>query len=195
MGALPKSHLPEMTVAQFLDWDSGDRSGRLWQLCDGVPRAMAPTILAHGAVQNELGFLIRLHLRNSGSRCTVMSNPGVVPRARATDNVRIPDLGVTCRPFDAAKRVLEEPVLLIEILSRSNQAETWSNVWSYTTIPSIAEILVVSSLARRADLLRRQPDGAWPEQPARIEADGTLHLASIGLALPLADIYRTSGVG
>ncbi len=195
MGALPKSHRPEMTVAAFLDWDSGDRSGRLWQLCDGVPTAMAPTSEPHGAILGELSGLIRNRLLATGSPCRVIVAPGVVPRVRAADNVRIPDLAVTCAPPSAEARLLDRPVLLIEILSRSNQAETWSNVWSYTTIPSIAEILVVSSLARRADLLRRQPDGTWPEQPARIEADGTLDLASIGLTLPLAEIYRTSGVG
>ncbi len=31
-----------MTVAEFLDWDSGDRTGRRWQLVDGEPQAMAP---------------------------------------------------------------------------------------------------------------------------------------------------------
>lgn len=42
MVAVPK-HSPErMTVAEFLAWDSGDRSGRGWQLRDGVPEAMAP---------------------------------------------------------------------------------------------------------------------------------------------------------
>ena len=29
-----------MTVAEFLAWDAGD--GRLWQLVDGQPQAMAP---------------------------------------------------------------------------------------------------------------------------------------------------------
>ena len=47
-----------MTVAAFLAWDPGDRSGRLWQLRDGVPEAMAPATEAHGAIQAELGALI-----------------------------------------------------------------------------------------------------------------------------------------
>ncbi len=31
-----------MTVAAFLAWDSGDRSGRLWQVRDGVPETVGP---------------------------------------------------------------------------------------------------------------------------------------------------------
>ena len=48
-----------------------------------------------------------------------------------------------------------DPVLLVEILSPSNRAETWTNVWAYTTIPSVREILVLHSLRIRAELLRR----------------------------------------
>ncbi len=86
---------------------------------------------------------------------------------------------------------MEDPVLIIEILSPSNQAETWANVWTYITIPSVREILVLSSLAVGADILRRRADGTWPEEPEEI-AQGDLILESIGFRVPLADIYRTT---
>ena len=44
-----------MTLDEFLAWDSGDRSGRTWQLIDGEPVAMAPGSDAHGAIQSEIG--------------------------------------------------------------------------------------------------------------------------------------------
>ncbi|MGH7050134.1 MAG: hypothetical protein ACREE5_05775, partial [Acetobacteraceae bacterium] len=84
-----------------------------------------------------------------------------------------------------------EPLLLIEILSPSNQAETWANVWAYTTIPSVREILIVQSSAIGAELLRRAPDGTWPRQPEHIEA-GELFLSSIDFRVPLAALYRTT---
>ena len=86
---------------------------------------------------------------------------------------------------------MENPVLIIEILSPSNQAETWANVWTYITIPSVREILVLSSLGIGADILRRRADGTWPEEPEEI-AQGDLILESIGFRVPLADIYRTT---
>ena len=43
----------------------------------------------------------------------------IVPGVRASRNRRVPDLGVTCAP--------PEPILLIEILSPSNEAETRTN--------------------------------------------------------------------
>ena len=38
-----------------------------------------------------------------------------------------------------ASRALADPVLLVEILSPSNQAESRANVWAYTTIPSVPD--------------------------------------------------------
>jgi hypothetical protein len=48
---------------------------------------------------------------------------------------------------------------VVGILSPSNKAETWANVWSYVTIPSVWEILVLHTAHIRADLLRREDDG------------------------------------
>lgn len=193
MTALRRTVPRPMTVAEFLEWADRDRSAQRWQLRDGVPEAMAPTTEPHGAIMAELGALIRNHLLVSGSPCRVVIEPGVVPRAAARDNIRIPDIAVTCSP-PSRERLMHDPVLLIEILSPANEEQTRANVWAYTTIPSVAEILIVDSGAVRAELLRRQPDGIWPEQPLMLAADHALELASIGLELPLRELYRTAAV-
>ena len=178
-----------MSVEEFLDWDSGD--GLLWQLVDGEPQAMAPAKRTHGALQTELGALIRNHLVTRNSMCSVVTTPGVIPKLRSRHNMRIPDLAVTCSDYQVEEAALTDPVLVIEILSPSNQAETWANVWAYASIPSVQEILVLRSIMTGADLLRRQPDGTWPQEPETI-LDGDLILESIGFRAPLADIYRTT---
>ena len=188
MSALPKIPV-RMTVAEFLAWNPS--TPQLWQLVDGEPQAMAPASRTHGAIQNELGSLIRNHLSERGSPCSVITTPGVIPHVQSDTNVRIPDLAVTCSGYDTEESALTDPVLLIEILSPSNQAETWANVWTYTTIPSVREILVLKTASIGAELLRRNPDGSWPEQPL-ILADGELALESIGFRIPLAAAYRTT---
>jgi hypothetical protein len=84
--------------------------------------------------------------------------------------------------------------VLIEILSPSNSADTWGNVWSYVTIPSIREILVlvVHTTCVRADLLRRQQDGTRPDDPAPLTAGDTVTLESIDFTTSLAAFYRTA---
>jgi Uma2 family endonuclease len=178
---------PTMTVEEFLAWDAPP--GQRWQLVDGVPTAMAPASRTHNTIQGELGALIRNHLLATGRPCMVVPNPGVVPRARSDDNFRIPELAVTCTGYDTEEYTLDEPVLLVEILSPSNQAETWTNIWSYLTIPSLREVLVLRSTAISAQLLRRGTDGSWPDRPIAVTA-GVLELESIGLSVELTALYR-----
>ncbi len=88
---------------------------------------------------------------------------------------------------------MPHPVLLIEILSPSNQAQTWSNVWTYTSIPTVQEILVLHSSRSGAELLRRSADGAWPGRTAEIDS-GELVLTGIGFHVSLSDLYERTGL-
>lgn len=182
-----------MTLDEFLAWDSGDYTGRRWQLVDGEPVAMAPARQNHGAIQSELARLLGNHLIEHGSSCRVITEPGIIPRVRASENWRIPDIGVTCMPPEDEIEV-RGAVLLIEILSPNNYAETRANVWAYATIPSVQEILVVNSVRVEAELLRRRDDGTWPEQPEAVPADADVILVSIGCAIPLTALYRTTSL-
>jgi Uma2 family endonuclease len=177
-----------MTVAEFLDWDSGDYTGALWQLRDGEPERMAPASDPHGSIQARLAQMLGVHLDARGGPCRIVIAPGVIPGERSEMNCLIPDLGVTDTPPG------ERLMLLIEIQSPSNASETRANVRGYRTIPTVREIVVLRSAAISAEILRRGPDGAWPRQPEHVGADGVLRLDSIGFAVPLRDAYRTTGL-
>lgn len=179
---------PRMTVPDFLDWP-GDGTAKRYQLVDGEPRAMAPASATHGIIQATLARVIGQRLAEAGSPCTVATEPAVVPRLRANVNLRVPDLGVTRSTIRAGQIELPDPVLLVEVLSPGNEAETRDNVWAYATIPSVQEILVVHSTRIAAELLRRRVDLSWPEEPEEIPPDGTLGLESIDLTCPLSEIY------
>jgi len=191
MVTLRKPPLTRMTLAEFLKWEPDDPAARSWQLIDGEPVAMAPGSRAHGAIQIEVGALLRNHLLERGSPCQVVSEAGVIPRLRADRNYRIPDIGVTCAP-PSNDQMLPDPVLLIEILSPSNEVETWANVWTYASIPSLMEILVVHSTRVAADLLRRDAAGQWPDEPVTLGPDDAITLTSVDFAVPLRAIYRTT---
>ncbi len=180
-----------MTVRDFLGWESGD--GLRYELVDGQPHAMAPAGTIYGFLQSELGSLIRNYLRERGPGCEVLANPGVVPHLLSAHNVRVPDLAVTCSKLMLGQTTLSDPVLLIEILSPSNQAKTWANVRAYTSIPSMQEILVPHSDRVAAEVLRRVADGKWPCEPT-VVGDGMLTLSSIGFEMKLAELYARTGL-
>jgi len=178
-----------MAVADFLAWNAPDDR---WELIEGVPRAMAPAAMQHGAILGEVGRLLGNHLAETRPSCRLVIEPGVQPRVRADLNVRVPDLGITCRPWEPQERLMLWPLVLVEILLPSNAAETWANVWSYTTIPDVREILVLHTAEIHADLLRRLDDGAWPDNALMLGTGDAVELRSIAFAAPLAAFYRTA---
>ena len=189
MAALPKLAPSRMTVEEFLDWP-GDRSGQKFELVDGEPRAMAPASVAHGIIQAALARLLGTHL--SGTRCYVVVEPGVIPRVRSDANMRVPDLAVSCEVDDRGLHALTEPTLVVEILSPSNESETRENVWAYTTIPTVREILLIRSTRIAAELIRRGADGVWPANSQAFDADAALFLESLDFSCPLAAIYENT---
>lgn len=151
-----------MLLDGFLGWDPGDPSGAK----------------CHNHLMDRLP-------------CRSVTGPGIVPRVRADMNYRVPDLAVTCEP-PTRDQMLHRPVLLVEILSPSNEAETNVNIWAFTTIPSVQEILAIHSTRIAASLLRRDPDGSWPSVPIPLGSGDTLVLDSIGSSVPLRACYRTT---
>jgi len=179
---------PAMTVADFLAW-SGDGSGRRYQLVDGEVRAISIGTTTRGSVQATLAYLLANHLDAKDSPCHALIRPCVAPRIRTGLNVRCPALGVTAARDEPGQYIVPHPILLVEILSSDDARDTWDNVWSYTTIPSVREIVVVHSTRVFAELLRRDPDSNWPAEPEEIGPDGTLRLESIAFACPLPAVY------
>jgi Uma2 family endonuclease len=90
--------------------------------------------------------------------------------------------------------MVPEPVFLVEILSPGNEGKTRSNIWTYTTIPSVREILAIRSTRREVELFRREDDGNWPASPEIVRPPELLELSSLGFTTPVADLYRTAGL-
>jgi Uma2 family endonuclease len=178
-----------MTVDQFFDLP-GDGTGRLYELVHGEPRAQDAASATHGAIQQRLGTILTLHLDAKRPGCRVVANPGIRPQLLANWNHRIPELGVTCVPDAPEVRHLPDPILIVEVLSPTNEDDTWSNVPLYATLPTVMEILLVDSTRIEALLLRRGADGHWPQGPTTFGPGATVELTSIGLSFPLREAYR-----
>jgi Uma2 family endonuclease len=171
-----------MTLEQFLDWDDG--TDRRYELVDGVVLAMAPPSVAHGVVVGNLVGLLRSGVR---SGCAVVAEGGVVVPGRK-DAFYQADVVVTCRPQHAKARYVEEPSLIIEVLSPSTAGHDRNmKLDDYRSIASVNEILFVSTLQRRVQLWVRAGDH-WRVQD--FIGDSTFQLAAISAAISVADLYE-----
>jgi len=86
MATLRKHPPARMTLAEFFAWDPEEPSVRSWQLIDGEPVAMVPATEGHGALQIEIGALLRNHLLAAGGRCRVIAEAGIIPHVRSDRN-------------------------------------------------------------------------------------------------------------
>jgi Uma2 family endonuclease len=171
-----------MTLAEFLEWDDG--TDRRYQLLDGIPMMMAPSLEAHGELALALGAEIRARLNPP---CRVIGEAGIVIADRA-DTYYIADLAVTSAPREPGRRMVVEPVLVIEVLSpATGQVDRWRMVADYRTLPSAQEILVVFSDERRVELQRRTRDG-WRVDDLIGKAE--IELSCCNGPIPLDAVYR-----
>lgn len=183
----------DMTAETFFAWAEAQPEG--WELVDGVPRLMAPASATHGRIQTRSAYLIERHLEDSKRPCRVLTEVGIIPAALSRTNVRVPDVAVSCAPPDPARWDLAEPVVLVEVLSPSNIRATRGNVFAYMTLPSLREILLLHATRMRAELLARDPGGAWPAEPVILDGpEALVRLPSLGFAAPLPGFYAGSGI-
>jgi Uma2 family endonuclease len=171
-----------MTLAEFLEWDDG--TDRRYELLDGLPVMMAPATEAHGEIAAALTIEIGTRLRPP---CRVINEAGILVPDRA-DTYYVADLAVTCAPREPGRRMVAEPVLLLEVLSPSTgQVDRWRKVADCRTLPSVQEILLVFSDERRVEVQRRTADG-WRVEDLIGKAE--VALSCCRAPIPLDGVYR-----
>ena len=174
-----------MTLAEFLRWEDG--TDTRYELLGGCPVAMAPPAIAHGILALRLGARIDAALR-SRSPCFGQSEAGIARQDR-NDTCYIADLAVTCTPPERGQQLLQDPLLIVEILSPGTALhDRQTKVSDYRRIPSVQEILLIDCASIFAEVLRREGD-RWMTEILR-GPQATLSLASIGLTAAISELYE-----
>jgi Uma2 family endonuclease len=168
------------TLDEFLAFDDG--TDTRYELFDGQIFAMAPASDVHGALVARLVVRLGTGLR---SPCEVVIEAGIVPPQRA-DTYYEADLAITCTGL-TGQQYLTEPALIVEVLSPSTATtDRDRKLPDYRTIPSLQDILVVSSTEPRIEHFRRE-QGGWKVHDLR--GQGTLRLEAFDITIDLAVLY------
>jgi Uma2 family endonuclease len=174
-----------MTLDAFLAWNDG--SDTRYELIAGFPVAMPPPSEAHGMLAVRLAARLEAALANRRP-CRAAAEAGILDPDRA-DAFFVADIGVTCAPYDARRQHMQDPILLIEILSPSTERhDRRVKVPAYRRIQSVQEILLVDADGRYAELHRRHGD-VWIIQIG--VGDGSvISPASIGSEISMSELYE-----
>lgn len=153
---------------------------------NGEIYAMADSTIRHNIIAGEI--YSRLLAALSNSKCQPFMSE---IKVRATAKTfYYPDILVSCEELDQNSLLCEHPVLIIEVLSPSTEhIDRREKLLFYQQMPSVQEYAVVEQKKMKVELHRRQPDGRWITYFFD-EADDEVEFQSVGLTLPLTEIYR-----
>ncbi len=175
------------TLETFRTWH--ERQPEVWEFFSGVPKLRAPGSKARVVIKGNVALLLGGFRGEAG--CHVLVSGAIIEVASSS---LIPDIVVTCAPLDFSTPSVDEPLIIVEILSPSNQNDDMGRKLSlYLEIPSLRHYLVIHQDRRQVVHHQRRDDlgGVFltniaPADPLRLEPPGIeLALAAIYEGVPL----------
>lgn len=179
MTAAPKTSV--MTPEEFLRWEETQHERH--ELVDGEIFTMVGATLEHERIVGNIEFALRTQLRVRG--CEAFSKSTQVLAGR---HVFYPDVAVECGA-PAHGRVLEKPVLIVEVLSESTEVYDRTTKWELyrRNLASLRTFVLVAQDRLAVEVFRRTRDG-W-NFGEHTGADDVVELGEPPCRLTLADIY------
>jgi Uma2 family endonuclease len=180
-----------MSVEDFYAFTDKRPDEEKWELIDGEPTLNAAPSRLHQLIVKNLTFALTLRERDSAAPWEML--PGLGVRVSATsrpepDVLILPRTGVSQDPLG---RDRSDVIVAFEILSPSTADRDlrWKRT-AYTGLPSLSHYVVIAQDAVDVVVFARE-DG-FAER--RLRASETLDLPDLGISLPLAEIYRDTGL-
>jgi len=127
--------LAHWSLEEFLAWE--ERQPAKYELVDGQPRLMTGVSPGHSLIVTNIAVALRGRLR--GSPCRPHG-----PELRViagTGNVRYPDVGVDCGPFERESHNASLSVAVFEVLSRTT---AWTAAAQAISMPRMGSALWLS---------------------------------------------------
>lgn len=158
---------------------------------DGEIVAMAAGKISHGGIAANIIRVIGNLLE--GRPCQVFNSDVAVKTVRAHP-FRMPDVSVVCgepltEEFQGIEMLLN-PLLICEILSpKTENYDREEKFLVYQAIESFQEYLLVEQQRPHVTRYVRQPDQQWLRADF-IGLESIVRLESLGVELPLSEIYR-----
>jgi DDE_Tnp_1-associated/Putative restriction endonuclease len=138
------------TLEEFRVWH--ERQPEVYEFIDGVPRLMAPGSEAHTRIKSNVGRALGNALESTGCQAYV---DGV--QVEGENFSFIPDVVVTCGPEDYATPRVDEPVIVVEVLSPSSEKDDIGRKQAfYLGVPSLRHY--PGSFNSRPDGVACRPD-------------------------------------
>ena len=180
-----------MTIEEFLAFTDTRPEEERWELIEGVPVLNPSPIDFHQiVVTNISGFLWRFKAESNPPWLALIGTGMRVPAS--ANSLPQPDVMVKENP-PTGSPVSEDALVLFEVLSKSNTKA--DQAWRrrvYASVPNCQHCVTVSLKA--VEVIAYDRSSRWRERNFT-ELAGRVELPALGLAMPVADIYRWTPLG
>ena len=160
-----------------------ERGEERHEYVNGAIYAMVGGTARHNIITSTILSVLREHLK--GTPCTVFMSD---MKVRVGDVFYYPDVMVICENIDPNSLFQTEPLLLVEVLSKSTESkDRLEKLVAYQSIPSVKEYVLVSQDKVSVDIYRRENDN-W--QLESLSYRDTINLESISYHAAVEKLYE-----
>jgi len=178
---IAKDYLSQkMTEAEYLATEVYSELKR--EYIDGYVYAMAGAKVSHNLIVGNIHGELRNYLKGKSCR-PYMSDI----RVKSGKNYYYPDVLVDCSSLDGNSTYSENPVLIVEVLSKSTRRmDEITKRAAYKQIISLEEYVLVEQDIAEVEVIRRAT--GW--QSEKYLLGDSFYLKSIDLTLSVEDVYE-----
>jgi Uma2 family endonuclease len=171
------------TLEEFRAWH--ERQPDVWEFIDGVPKLMAPGSMAHTLIESNTHAALAQAVQGTGCRALV---DGAIIEIEGSS--LIPDVVVTCRELDFTTPRIDDPIIIVEVLSPSNEKDDVGRKLAlYLKLPSLRHYLVIHQ-DRRLIVHHQRRDDLESAFLTTIAPPDPLRLDPPDIEIALATIYE-----
>ncbi len=158
---------------------------------NGYLEAMAGGTGEHSILCNNIGSELHTELKKSGKKC-ITFNSDMKTWIPVCKKSLYPDALVVCgepKYTDENRTVLENPMLIIEVLSKSSRFyDKGEKFECYRSLPSFREYMIVYQTIPRVETWYKEEEELWRIKSAT-GLDKTIYLHTLDATIALKDIY------
>ena len=189
---VPTIKTAPMTVEEFYSFTDTRPDNEKWELIDGEPILNASPSPIHQWIVKNIVFLLTLRERELNATWSIL--PGLGVRVSRTNRPE-PDVLIIPRrapSLDSLARDINDVIVAFEVLSPSTEERDlrWKRT-AYTSLPSLTHYVVIAQDA--VDVVVFARDAEFAQRHFR-SLNETIELPALGVSLPLAEIYRDTGL-
>lgn len=181
---------PYMALDDFEELLADKPDDERWELIGGrVVRMMVGARWEHHIIIQNIVVGLRNRLQAQGAPCRVFSEAFFMKK-RSLDSATLPDVMIRCGDMPPGATSVDDPVVLIEVVSVGSEARDRFEKWRiYSQLSSLQHYVLVERDRPAIEVYDRTGD-AWASLRKLEGLEAGLDLPAVGLGLPLAEIYR-----